>query len=166
MSPDSEKIILRRALLADSDFLFSLRNDPVVIATSSSGTGVRIDEHVEWLTRVLKSDVHLLSIIESRHSAERIGFSRLDKRDQSDAVISVAIVTSWRNRSLGSASIEDTARLGFEHWEGLRRILAYVKIENKASETAFERGGFQREEFCDLEGHHLFSLERSGFEIT
>ncbi len=161
MSQNQEKIILRRASPDDSDFLFSLRNDPVVISTSTSGAGVEINEHLRWLARVCESDAHLLCIIESRDSGERVGYSRLDRRDSSDAIMTIAIVEEWRSRSIGRSSIAETARLGFEHWQEVNCVLAYVKAGNKASESAFLHGGFRLHDKPDKEGHHLYSIERS-----
>ena len=161
MTADPARIRLRKATRDDSDFLLSLRNDPVVVMASTSGQPVQPAEHVKWLARVVESDAHILNVIEAADSSLAVGNSRLDRRDGTDAVISIAIIEDWRSRSIGRRAILETVQAGFQRWSELRRVLAYVRVENSASIKAFEHAGFKPTDSCPMEGHVVLLINRA-----
>jgi len=162
MIDESIKCVIRAASLEDADFLLEIRNDPEIIALGSSKRAVDPQEHRTWLTNVLKSDSHLVFVVESPDQSESIGYARLDRDGADMAVITTALIKFWRGRSIGSKVIRMVSEIGFHKWKRLRFIIANVRTENLASARAFMNAGFVRMESLTLEDHNVYGLERNG----
>lgn len=132
-------ITLRPARADDAERLFRWRNDPLIVALSSSQSTVQWPEHVEWFANALRSPERRIFIIEDE--AEAIGQARFDRRDRQSCLISVYLIGPHVGRKLGPLAIRESCRLIFSTWD-TTCVLACVREENTRAQLAFERAGF------------------------
>ena len=76
------------------------------------------------------------------------------------ASISIALVESWRGRSIGTEVIRQVAALGFRRWSFLQGVVAVVRDGNLASARAFLRADFVPTDVVTLEDHAEYVLGR------
>ena len=88
-------ICLRKAVKNDIELIFRWRNDPWTVSFSTTRRTVTWEEHVPWFNKIFADDSRLLYIIESEEKA-CVGVVRLDKNDESYAVISIYLCVSLR----------------------------------------------------------------------
>jgi UDP-2,4-diacetamido-2,4,6-trideoxy-beta-L-altropyranose hydrolase len=167
-------IELRRANLNDSRMLFGWRNLPEIIALSGSGQSVTWAEHEKWFSRRLDEEQRLLYIVVWRE--EPVGQVRLDRaEDDRDlwkasakfighAVVSIYLLPEKTGLGLGPVALSRVCRLGFDQWNDLTTVVAFVLSKNLPAERLFEKCGFVRSTtpFRSDEGRPLtlFQLNR------
>jgi UDP-2,4-diacetamido-2,4,6-trideoxy-beta-L-altropyranose hydrolase len=133
----SSQIRLRRVTEGDADFLFRLRNDLSVVATTTSREPVAPDVHIAWLQRVLNDPgCDLLVVCDEQ---QPVGQIRLDQRADGGVTVSVAVVHSVRGKGVGTAGL----RLASDQFGGERRLHAYIRAENLPSIRSFMKAGFR-----------------------
>ena len=90
---------LRPANPSDVELVFRWRNDPIIVARSSSQTTVLPEEHRRWFSASLQDPHRLLFIIAIDSSPS--GLIRFDKIDAESAVISVYLQANYYLRVRG-----------------------------------------------------------------
>ena len=160
MTQNDHQFRLRPAAIEDSSFLIELSNDPTVVAASSSLSVVSEKEHARWYPAVIDSEDHMVCTIESVDPISKIGFARLDMQPDGLASISIALVESWRGRSIGTEVIRQIAALGFRRWSFLQGVVALVRNGNRASARAVLRADFVPTDLVALEDHAVYVLRR------
>jgi UDP-2,4-diacetamido-2,4,6-trideoxy-beta-L-altropyranose hydrolase len=132
--------------------LMALRNDPDAVAFSVSGRVVTLEEHEQWLRRVLADpDGCRLWIAES--DGAPAGQVRVDIAGELGTV-SIAVRPEQRGRGVGTAMLH--ALLAKVALEGTpARLRAVVRYDNAPSLHAFATAGFREVtndvEFLELE---------------
>jgi RimJ/RimL family protein N-acetyltransferase len=130
---------LRRAGVEDADLLRSWRNDPTTREASFSSREVSREEHARWLAEKLEDANCALFIVED--AGEPIGQVRLDRVDQDEAEVSIALASAARGKGIGREAL----RLAKSHAArslGVKKLTARVKCSNSASLAAFRAAGF------------------------
>jgi len=161
MNGQYDNCFIRPASGDDAEFLLDIRNTPEIVALGSTQRTVDLAEHREWLARVLASGDHLLFVVECSDRAERIGYARLDRGEGRSAVITIAIVKSWRGRSIGPVVITHAANEAFACWDQVDVVIAYVLDDNRPSSRSFLKAGFTPTEEYSRESHQVLILERT-----
>jgi UDP-2,4-diacetamido-2,4,6-trideoxy-beta-L-altropyranose hydrolase len=133
---------LRPALESDSRVLWEWANDSDVRAASFSPTPIPWETHVAWFNERMHQDAADILIAED-DAGTPFGQIRFDTRSEEDCEIDVSIAKAWRGRGLGSEMIRKATGL-MSNRKLLGRLHAFVKPENVASATAFEKSGFKR----------------------
>jgi RimJ/RimL family protein N-acetyltransferase len=139
-------MILRRATLEDSDFLFALRNDPQTVKASFDDRLVTLDEHSEWMKKKLSDPFCELYIaeeeIKGRPPGNRVGMGRLEL-NLTDAELSIAVSPEYRRRGFGSEII----KLLLARSSALGKFpLARIRSTNISSLKAFLNAGMRPKE--------------------
>ena len=160
MNDENNKCVIRAASLEDADFLLEIRNEPEIIALGSTQRAVDPHEHQTWLKKVLKSDSHLVLVVENHDRSESIGYARLDRSSEDVAVITIALIKSWRGRSIGPIVIRQATHDGFSLWSTVETVVAYVLDGNEPSARSFVKAGFKPTDKPSLEGHQVFVMTR------
>jgi RimJ/RimL family protein N-acetyltransferase len=139
VNPDSPAFTLRPAAPGDLDLLREWRNDPATIAASASAAGVDADEHAAWFAAVLADPDRHLWIAQSDRP---LGQVRFDRTRGYVYEVSVSLDPEARGQGLGRELIAGgSARLFAETHAS--SIVARVRPENSASQSAFRAVGFK-----------------------
>lgn len=152
-------VALRPACESDAEKLLSWRNDPFIVARTSSGRAVARDEHMAWFRDSLAMpDRRLIWIVE--RAAQPIGAVRADRAEPDTAVISVHLIESEIGHGFGVEAIRIGCAEAFRHWR-IGQIVACVRDDNPPSQRAFLRAGFEESttSACPA-AHRTFRLAR------
>ena len=130
------KIFVRDANDDDVEFLFLLRNNPVVQKASFNEEPVSWEEHVRWFGR--KCD-RIIFVIEYENI--RIGQVRIDCENDIGEV-DVSLIEDFRGQGFGKAALIQACNLYFERRSNVDCIYAHIKNTNVASIESFIAAGF------------------------
>ncbi len=147
-------VALRRATPEDARLLFEWRNDPFIVARSSSQRTVTWEEHQAWLERTLsRSDRLVLVITEGQRELGQVRF----EREGNQAVISVFLLQAHTGAGRGVEAIRLGCQQALHLWPDVETLVAHVRMDNLPGRKAFLRAGFSestpteatpREHFC------------------
>lgn len=132
---------LRPANPSDVELVFRWRNDPIIVARSSSQTTVSLEEHRRWFSASLQDPHRLIFIIAIDSSPS--GLIRFDKIDAESAVISVYLQAAQTGKGIGVEAIKAGARAVSQRWK-IGKLVACVRPENEPGKKAFIKAGFTR----------------------
>lgn len=132
-------IALRPAASGDAEMIFRWRNDPFIVARSTSQKLVAWDEHRAWYDATLLRDDRLIVIAEQEGIP--IGLARFDRVDVASCVISVYLLEEFTGRGLGVETIRRSCSALFEQWD-VEQIVACVRFDNREGRSGFLKAGF------------------------
>lgn len=168
---------LRYANEADAPALLELGSDAHVTRFFSWGPYLRVEEPLAYIATLARQrargeQLDLLIVHRDDGPIGVTGLSELSTRDRR-AVVGTWLGRRWWGSGANAECKALVARLAFEHL-GLERIGAYADVDNRRSQVALERLGFQREGI--LRGWHrhgtrvrdvvLFSLLRGDWDAS
>jgi RimJ/RimL family protein N-acetyltransferase len=130
---------LRSAVLEDAERIYLWRNDPFIVARSSSQRTVDWNEHLLWFSEALRNNARLILIVQLENCP--IGLVRFDRYDAMSAVISVYLMEKHTGRGYGLEVIRRGCRTVFERWD-VSRVTAHVRSDNAPAQSAFMKAGF------------------------
>lgn len=156
-------IILRKATMKDAEVLFQWKNDPDTIANSITKRGVTMEEHVNWLQKVIENPNRQLFILEVNQLS--VGQLRLDLdilKDENKtsnsyeskmspsvtAEISYGLGAEYRGKGLGRVLLEQAEH--FAETLKIKELTAEVLPHNLASQKLFRSLDFVEEQKDDL----------------
>lgn len=135
----SSAIRIRAATLDDAKMLWEWRNEPETRAASFNTQPIGYDEHARWFLKKI-ADPGTRFLIAADGEGRDVGYARLDIEGDG-AEINLSVDKRHRGRGLGAAMIRAASRFAVEELK-LRRVVAHIKPDNKASVAAFRRAGF------------------------
>jgi len=135
-------INLRPATEADSQAVWTWRNDFQTRRLSETTAPVTWREHSAWYSRSLENLDRLIFIAEAQDMAETFGVVRFDRTDEQTAIVSINLAPYSRGLGLGSHVLKSSCALAFSAWP-IGRITAKVHRDNAASERLFLNTGFK-----------------------
>ena len=130
----AEKFSIRLATIDDMEKVFELSNDDVVRANSINQEKIKWENHVKWFEKRIQRTTDPFYIVESEKK-EFIAQVRFDKKEE--IIISISITKPFRGKGLASKVIKECSKKS-----GFKKIIAFVKEENFASQKAFLKAGF------------------------
>jgi len=133
------EVELRMAELIDARRIYEWRNDPGVRKYSHDTAEIDYSQHQIWFENVLKDDRRPILI--GCMKDEEIGVVRFDMNNE-EAEVSVYLAPKMQGRGYGAALIDAA-----EHWLSIncpevKKIIAEVLPENRASKKLFEVCGY------------------------
>lgn len=135
---------LRSAADGDAKLLWQWANHPSVRAASFSSARIPWRTHLAWFAkRLARPQRARIYVALARGSADPVGQVRFEKSAAGRAVVSVVVAPDQRGRGIGAALIAAGCLRAAQDL-GVTRVLAYIRDDNAASITAFERAGFVR----------------------
>jgi UDP-2,4-diacetamido-2,4,6-trideoxy-beta-L-altropyranose hydrolase len=130
---------VRPARTDDIHLLFEWANDPVTRQMSFSSVPISWEEHEKWYHNVLAEPDVVLMIVETQERGIwlPVGQVRID----GEGKLSFALAPEHRGRHLAAPVL----RMAVEYYVSRysRGLIAYVKAENRSSQKAFIRAGFE-----------------------
>ena len=156
MKESQNFLIFRKATKKDLEFLYTLRNDPIVRQAPFNTEKIDLKTHIQWFEEKIKSPHVLFLIIEYKN--QKIGQTRFDRNpDDNSAEINISITESFRSKGLGSKILTMTSKKALEFFQ-IEIIKAYVKIGNKISINAFKKAGFKSKDFSSMKNQDCIEL--------
>ncbi len=134
---------LRKATVADSRFLFELRNDASVREVSFSTEPIPFESHEKWLAKKLADTTSTIFIAETKGGVP-LAQIRFDLVDEKTAEVSIAVAKEYRGKGYGSHVLSSASRRFFEEHPSLAFIRARIKTSNGSSLRSFEKSGYKR----------------------
>lgn len=137
----TEKLRLRNARESDCRLLWEWANDAQVREAAFSSAPIPWEAHQAWFAGKMK-DPNCTILIAKDDSGRKIGQFRVDWRSEQEGDIDISVAAEFRGSGNGAALID--LAVGRVFAERGHQIYAVVKIENQASQRAFEQAGFSR----------------------
>jgi deoxyribonuclease-4 len=134
------KIRIRTATNDDCEFLFDLRNHPIVREASFNAEEISFSHHQDWFQKKI-NDPNTTIYIGLDESNEKIGMVRIQKENDS-AIVSIAILPALHNRGYGTSILQYACSLFLSSEENINEIIAEIKSTNVTSLKMFSRAGF------------------------
>lgn len=149
----SEKYLTLRKASSDDLFkVFELSNDDEVRRLSFISSKIDIESHKKWFKSKITN--HSTFFLVAEYSGEFVGQVRYEINDN-EAVVGISISKEFRGLSLGDKILIKSAKLLSESFKEIRKIIAYIKKENIASQKSFEKAGYVFVEKEDKEYHAM-----------
>ncbi len=145
-------LTFRRATEADMLLYFEWANDDTVRENSINKLKIIFEDHVKWFTGRLKNPATIMLVFEDVDRA--IGQLRIEIDEETrEAVINYSIDKNYRGKGFGSVILSESnkyyAGLGIQY-----PLIGFVKLNNAASISAFNKAGFLKHE-----GEYLINNE-------
>jgi RimJ/RimL family protein N-acetyltransferase len=135
---DARQVELRPAALDDMELVFTWRNDPFVVARSSSRRLVDRAEHQAWFRRAIECGNPLIFVVEIERKP--IGQVRLE-RAADDCIMSVFLLERYTGHGHGVLAIRDGCARARQAWT-IARVIACVRDDNATGALGFAKAGF------------------------
>ena len=146
---------MRLAGRQDSKYIWQWRNDEQTRAMSINTEYVEFAQHCAWYDKELDSDTSVVLIAFLSDTSTRVGMVRFDSRlDSALAEVSINLNPDFRGLGLSSAVLSLAIAKFLP--EGIKTVVAKVKLENTPSQALFEKMGFVRYE--PIKGISLFKM--------
>ena len=154
-----KQIVLRKATLDDAKLLFQWKNDPETIANSITKRGVTMEEHMNWLEKVVddpKRQLYILEINQIPVAQLRLDIEYLEKESDTivledikqvtaiTAEISYGLAAEYRGKGLGKVLLEQAELIAQVY--GFDQLTAEVLPHNLASQKLFKKLGYVEEQ--------------------
>ena len=128
-------MILRKAKLSDAQWLYNLRNDPTVLAMSSTPMRVDAMQHCKWFTNALEDPNHDIRIAEV--NGTYAGYVRSETM-QHVTTVSWAVDRTMRGNGYAKQMVAEFCRCND------KPLLCAIRTDNVASIKVAEWAGFRR----------------------
>lgn len=130
----------------DGDRLFNWANDNIVRKNSFSSEEISYETHKKWFLKNISSEsVKIFIVIEDD---EEIGQIRVDIRDDM-GTIGYSVDKNFRGKGYGTKILIELVEFISELDIGIKLLSGKVKYSNLASQRAFEKAGYSREDLED-----------------
>ena len=152
-----DNVIIRPVRRKDSDFLFSMINDPELVRWNAPFKNVSAEDHERWLSGILDHPSKKLFLIEQQ--GQPIGSVQLIDIDKThnSAELTIRVKQDFQSKGAGTQAV--TQLLGEARALGLHRVWLRVFSNNPRAIRAYEKAGFTHEgimkEAALIEGKYL-----------
>lgn len=147
---------LRLARADDLEFIFELRNNPLIRSCAFNQDEISSDTHQQWFLRNLQSNGVLLLIAEENQC--RIGQLRFEWNPASQlAEVHIAVVPEQQDKGVGTKILELGSRLLFERFPA-KAIVAYIRLDNDRSCRVFQKAGYESRGVDALKGQACIKM--------
>lgn len=149
---------LRPVKDSDKDLVFNWRNDPLIVALSSSQKTISRAEHEAWFPEMLKSPDIKAFIIEA--GGQPAGQLRFEKKPGGLCEVTIYLMAPYKGQGHGPQALRRGVAEMKKIWPGVR-VVAYIRSDNRASIAAFAQGGFRGDKKAapPRPGHDIYVLD-------
>ncbi len=142
---DNKKINLRSATSADTERVFSWRNDPWIVSLSKSGKKIDWEGHKNWFEKQLKTPLSCLYIVEGNDGNE-MGLVRFQPDiDENEAYsqVTIYLLRPYTGDGNGVKVLQQGCQAMFDANTKIQEIRAEILATNIASIKTFAKVGFK-----------------------
>jgi len=132
-------IKIRKVKINDIDNIYNLSNNIDVRKNSFNDSFIEYKDHKEWFNKKINDKDCIFLIIED--NSNFIAQVRFEITDI-EAFISISIVEGYRNKGLGKEIMNMSLNYIKNNTENVKKIKAYIRIENIQSIKFFEKCNF------------------------
>jgi len=154
---ETERLLMRRLVASDLDDLYALYRDPEIRRYFPEGvlTQEETREELEWFLNG-HPDHPALGLWATIHKSTgqfigRCGLLPWTIDGVAEVEIAYLIAKPWQRQGLGAEAAQALVRYGFETL-GLKRLIALIDPENRASIRTAERAGLQFDRIVEIKG--------------
>jgi len=145
----------RMAEYSDVDLYYQWTSDDLVRNNSFSTGTIAYDDHVNWFrSKVGSANCFLYLFLND--TGEAVGQVRIDKGSE-EAVIGISIAEAFRGKSMGVEMLTGSTDDYLNKYP-TDTIIAYIKVENVASNKSFIKAGFDNEEIVTYKDFKCYKL--------
>jgi SAM-dependent methyltransferase len=162
MGSDSRNniIAVRPLKECDAGLIFKWRNLPLITQLSSSQRTVSWQEHTHWVKASVNNPNRLVFIIEQ--GTLPIGQIRFEKDDleATEATVSIYILTEFAGKGTGKIALALSLTQVLEQWKQVDSIFAWVRKENRISQSFFQKQGFMPYSQINDPHHYVYIWQK------
>ena len=136
----NRNITSRKAIESDLMLYFEWTNDETVRENSYKSEPISLENHSSWFKNKINDEECLMLVFEN-HINQPIGQVRIQKQDNKSALIGISNDVNHRGKGYASKMIAIASEYFLNEYPDFH-INAYIKLENTASEKAFQKAGF------------------------
>jgi RimJ/RimL family protein N-acetyltransferase len=136
----AHELLLRRADLQDSGFLWRWRNDPETRRYSLNSEQITWHQHRRWFAEQLMSPAAAIYILENP-LAGPIAQARYTKRDATTAEVHVTVSPAARGQGAGTRILRESATDAMRSLTVVQ-VVATITLDNERSLRAFKNSGY------------------------
>lgn len=151
-----EKFVINKAQIEDMEDVFNLSNDEIVRENSFNREKIDWQNHKNWFKNKINDESCVFYIIRDVNK-KLIAQVRFDKNGV-DADISISISPDFRGMGYGAKILKLTSQKVVQE-NKIKKINAYVKMENKTSKIVFEKAGYALKEENSEKLRYEFNAE-------
>lgn len=144
---------LRKADVGDCYRIFEIANDDEVRKASFNSEKIPLENHRKWFENIIDDEDTIFLVAE--YEDDLIGQVRFDLEDDG-AIVSISLNKKYRGLNISRFLLLEASRFA-----GLDNMVAYIKKENRASISLFERCGFEFEGTENVKGFDALKYVRS-----
>jgi RimJ/RimL family protein N-acetyltransferase len=148
------QLVFRMANEDDVMKYFDWANDEEVRKNSFSNEVITIENHKKWFSQKLNTDTCFFYLF--LLNGEPAGQIRIDKSN-GETIIGISVDKNYRGKSLGTEMLKQ-ATTNYLTKHKKEQVVAYIKLENKASLNSFKKAGFENEEIVTEQNHKSYKL--------
>ena len=153
-----ESLHFRFANEDDVDLYFEWMNDKLVRENSFNQKALVYNDHVKWFqSKLISGDCFFYLFLNPKN--QPVGQVRIDNNHK-EIIIGISIDKNYRGKGIGAAMIE-TASSDYLQKFPLSVIVAYIKVENRASYHSFKKAGFNQEEIVNVQNCESYKLYKN-----
>lgn len=146
----NKKISFRKTNENDMMLYFNWTNESSVRENSYQSEPISLEKHQNWFYNKINDETCFMLVFEN-HIGIPIGQVRIQKQEKNTALIGVSNDINHRGKGYASQMIQIASNEFLKHNPHFC-ISAYIKIENKTSERAFKKAGYELEYVLEYEG--------------
>ena len=136
----AEEFKIELAKIEDMKNVFDLSNDELVRQNSFNQEKINWDNHQAWFQNKINDENCIFYLIKDLTN-KLIAQVRFDKSNQNEGEISISVSSGFRGKGYGVKSLKNCSDKIVSNLM-TRKIIAYVKPENIASRSIFEKSGY------------------------
>jgi len=145
----NRNMLFREAKEKDSLLFFEWANDASVRDNSYQSEPISIETHNIWFLNKLRDDDCFMTVFEN-HIGDPIGQVRIQRFDNEKAIIGISSDVKHRGKGYAFKMIQIASEV-FLNENPQFCISAYIKLENLASQRAFEKAGYKLDKALEYE---------------
>ena len=146
----NRSISFRKANENDMMLYFNWTNDASVRENSYKSEPISLENHQNWFYKKIKEETCFMVVFEN-HIGTAIGQVRIQMQDDSTAIIGISNDVNHRGKGYAIKMIQMASEEFLKQNQQIC-ISAYIKIENKASEKAFQKAGYELDVVLEYDG--------------
>lgn len=135
----STMLQVREATLEDSKLIFNLSNDPFVRKNSINQEEIKWEKHLSWLKGKINDCNYIILLF--FHKELLVGQVKFEIINEI-AFISISITSNFRGKGLAKTLLKESVEKIKTHNNNIKKLIALIKPENKASIISFKKLGF------------------------